>query len=224
MIRLILASQSPARLETLRSAGIEPIVRISGVDEDAELARLVRDNHGEHPSAAAVALTLARAKAEAVAATATGALVLGCDSVLDLDGEIHGKPSDAAEAAERWRRMRGRSGILHSGHWLIDARTAADDDNGRAVGATASTVVHFADLTDDEITAYVATGEPLHVAGAFTIDGLGGPFISGIEGDHHAVVGLSLPLLRGLLGDLGLTVMDLWRVPSGARRGGDDTE
>lgn len=235
MIRLILASQSPARLETLRSAGIEPIVRISGVDEDAELARLVRDNHGEHPSAAAVALTLARAKAEAVAATATGALVLGCDSVLDLDGEIHGKPSDAAEAAERWRRMRGRSGILHSGHWLIDARTAAADDvgravgadqpvGGRAVGATASTVVHFADLTDDEITAYVATGEPLHVAGAFTIDGLGGPFISGIEGDHHAVVGLSLPLLRGLLGDLGLTVMDLWRVPSGARRGGDDTE
>lgn len=212
MIRLILASQSPARLETLRSAGIEPVVRVSGVDEDAALARLVGDNHGAHPPAPEVALGLARAKADAVAATIhQHALVLGCDSILELDGEIHGKPTDAVEAVQRWRRMRGQAGILHSGHWLIDARSADNGGGQGSVGATSSTIVHFADLTDDEIAAYVATGEPLNVAGAFTIDGIGGPFISGIEGDHHAVVGLSLPLLRTLLGELGLTVMDLWR-------------
>lgn len=213
MVRLILASQSPARLETLRAAGIEPTVRVSGVDEDAVLAKAVAAA-GEHPAATDVTLILARAKAEAVAvAAAESALVLGCDSVLELDGEVHGKPADAGEAAARWRRMRGRSGVLHTGHWLIDARDPGPVGDTASVGGTASTVVHFAGLTDDEIAAYVATGEPLHVAGAFTIDGIGGPFVSRVEGDHHTVVGLSLPLLRTLLADLDLTVMDLWRRP-----------
>src|SRR5690606_29454764 len=149
-----------------------------------------------------VALLLARAKAEAVAAELDGDhLVLGCDSVLELDGRVHGKPADAAEAIARWQAMRGRTGVLHTGHWLVDDR---DEGSGGTLGATAETVVHFADLTDDEIEAYVATGEPLRVAGAFTIDGLGAPFVRGIEGDHTNVVGLSLPLLRELLRDLGV--------------------
>ncbi len=133
-----------------------------------------------------------------------GSLVLGCDSVLDLDGEALGKPDDADVAVRRWQAMRGRSGVLRTGHCLRD--TAA----GTRAAATASTVVHFADVTDAEIAAYVATGEPLEVAGAFTIDGLGGAFVTGIEGDHHNVVGLSLPLLRDLLGELGHAWTDLW--------------
>ena len=124
--------------------------------------------------------------------------------MLDLDGEALGKPDDAADAVRRWQSMRGRSGVLHTGHCLRD--TAA----GTRASATASTVVHFADVTDAEITAYVATGEPLHVAGAFTVDGLGGAFVTGIEGDHHNVVGLSLPLLRDLLAELGHDWTDLW--------------
>jgi len=127
--------------------------------------------------------------------------------VLDLDGAVHGKPRDAAEATARWRAMRGRSGVLHSGHWVVDRRTAG---HGGAAGAVASTTVHFADVTDDEIGAYVATGEPMHVAGGFTVDGLGGAFVDGVEGDHHNVVGLSLPLLRRLLADLGVRWTDLW--------------
>lgn len=203
-IPLVLASASPARLATLRSAGIEPTVVVSDVDEDAVLASATeRAPHGALTPADAV-LTLARAKAEAVAGLASGGLVLGCDSMLAFDGRILGKPADAAEATERWRAMRGRTGVLYTGHWLIDATGAA------AVGRTASTVVHFADLTDAEIDAYVATGEPLHVAGAFTIDGLGGPFVERIEGDHHNVVGLSLPLLRRLLAEAGVTIPALW--------------
>jgi septum formation protein len=162
-----------------------------------------------------VALLLARAKCEAVAkrladaATSpeeapVGALVLGCDSVLELDGEVHGKPADEAEAISRWKRMRGSSGVLHTAHWLIDDRDDQDGGTGATMGAVASTIVHFAKVSDDEITAYVATGEPLAVAGAFTIDGLGGPFVSGIEGDHHNVVGLSLPLLREMLGEINV--------------------
>jgi septum formation protein len=130
--------------------------------------------------------------------------VLGCVSVLELDGEALGKPDDAPDAVRRWEAMRGRSGVLHTGHCLRDTRSGAE------VSATASTVVHFADVTDDEITAYVASGEPLHVAGAFTVDGLGGAFVTGIEGDHHNVVGLSLPLLRDLVGRLGHRWTDLW--------------
>ena len=211
-MRFVLASASPARLATLRSAGFAPHVRVSGVDEDAALgaARAARGEapHGRHVRASSTAddvLVLARAKAEAVAADEPDALVLGCDSMLELDGRQLGKPADAAEAVERWRAMRGRTGVLHTGHWLVDARAP-----GRAAGATGSTVVHFADLSDREIEAYVATGEPLAVAGAFTVDGLGGPFVTAIEGDYHAVVGVSLPLLRDLLGRLGLSVPDLW--------------
>ena len=185
MTRLLLASASAARLRTLQAAGVEPVIRQSGVDEDAILAEAAAANGPVEPADAA--MLLARAKAEAVAAHVVDVIVLGCDSVLELDGRAHGKPATPAAAAERWRAMRGKT-----------------------LGALASTTVHFADLTDDEIDAYVATGEPLHVAGAFTIDGLGGPFVTGIEGDHHNVVGLSLPLLRHLLAKLDVTWTDLW--------------
>ncbi len=197
MTPLVLASASPARLATLRSAGVEPVVIVSGVDE----SRL----DGLPP--AELALQLAELKCATVAARddlPSGALVLGCDSVLELDGEAHGKPLDAEEATRRWRTMSGRSGVLHSGHCLRDTT------DGRTAAATASTVVHFAELDDDEIAAYVATGEPLQVAGAFTIDGLGGAFVTGIEGDHHSVVGVSLPLLRDLMNELGHGWTELW--------------
>jgi len=128
--------------------------------------------------------------------------VLGCDSMLELDGRVLGKPRDAEDAAARWRDMRGRTGVLHTGHWLAGPRGTA--------GATGSTTVRFANLSDDEIDAYVATGEPLAVAGAFTIDGLGGPFVTSIDGDHHNVVGVSLPLVRELLARLGVSIVDLW--------------
>lgn len=209
MVPLLLASASAARLGTLRAAGVEPLVRAPGVDEDAALAEARR--RGEAPGPPDVALLLARTKARAVAravaSDAEDAVVLGCDSVLELDGDVHGKPRDAGAAIERWRSMRGRSGLLHTGHWLVDRRTSG---TGRELGAVASTTVRFADLTDEEIEAYVATGEPLHVAGAFTIDGLGGAFVTGIDGDPHNVVGLSLPLLRTLLADLSIRWTDLW--------------
>ncbi|MFC5727754.1 MULTISPECIES: Maf family protein [Nocardioides] len=194
---LVLASASPARLATLRDAGFDPQVIVSGVDE-SQVA-------GVPP--AELALRLAELKCSAVAGrpeVPLDALVLGCDSVLELDGEALGKPADADDAVRRWHAMRGRSGVLHTGHCLRDV--AADQQSA----ATASTVVHFADLDDDEIEAYVATGEPLHVAGAFTVDGLGGGFVTGIEGDHHNVVGVSLPLLRGLVRELGHRWTDLW--------------
>jgi septum formation protein len=208
-VTLLLASASPARLAVLRAAGVEPLVRVSGVDEDASVQAAERA-FGAPLEPADVALLLARAKAEDVAGRldaegdADADLVLGCDSVLELDGEVHGKPADAAEAVARWYRMRGSTGTLHTGHWLVDRRDEEDGGTGGLVGATASTVVHFADLADDEVEAYVATGEPLRVAGAFTIDGLGGPFVAGIEGDHGNVVGVSLPLLRELVLELGI--------------------
>lgn len=208
-VPLVLASASPARLATLRSAGIEPRVIVSHVDEDAALDAA----RSAHPdlSAAGAALALARAKAEEVAAThSPGALVLGCDSILEFDGEWLGKPGDAATARERWRAMRGRKGILHTGHWLVDDRRPSDGGAVSEAGETASTVVAFADLTDAEIDAYVATGEPLAVAGAFTVDGLGGSFVDRIEGDHHNVVGVSLPLLRALCAALGVSTPQLW--------------
>lgn len=204
--RLVLASASPARLRTLRAAGFQPDVIVSAVDEESLAAR--------HPDAAPdeLALLLARAKADDVArSSGSGALVLGCDSILDLDGESLGKPGSPEVAVERWRAMRGRTGVLRTGHWLVDARESADRPS---VGATASTTVHFAYLSDAEIAAYVATGEPLQVAGGFTVDGIGGAFIDGIDGDYHNVVGVSLPLVRRLLADLGLSVADLWQAPA----------
>ena len=203
-LRLVLASASPARRATLLAAGVEPVVRVSGVDEDAVVAR-----YGV-TEAEDVALVLARAKAEDVAAGVDDALVVGCDSVLELDGEVFGKPGTPERASERWRRMRGKAGVLHTGHWLVDTRDAQDGGSGATLGAVSSTTVHFADLADDEIEAYVATGEPLGVAGAFTLDGLGGAYVAGIEGDHHGVVGISLPLLRELLGEIGVRWHTLW--------------
>lgn len=205
----VLASASPARLRMLRAAGLDPEVIISGVDESTV----------ESSDAATLCATLARRKAEAVATglrraaggiseenapTGDPTLVLGCDSVLALDGEALGKPAHAEEAVRRWQRMRGRTGTLHTGHCLVEVGT------GRRAEATASTRVHFADLCDAEIDAYVGTGEPLAVAGAFTIDGYGGWFIDGIEGDPGTVIGVSLPLLRRLLGELGTSVPALW--------------
>ena len=211
MTRLLLASASPARRATLEAAGIDPLVAVSAVDEVAALAA-AEARFGVLEPADAV-LLLAQAKVEDVSRNlpedlddADDLLLLGCDSMLELDGEIHGKPADAAEAARRWRAMRGNTGVLHTGHWLMDER-----DVPAMLGATSSTTVGFANLSDAEIDAYVATGEPLAVAGAFTIDGLGGPFVERIEGDHHGVVGLSLPLLRELLGEVGVSVPDLWR-------------
>jgi septum formation protein len=195
--RLVLASASPARLATLRSAGLDPEVVVSGVDESQ--VRIA------DPSA--LAIELARLKAEAVAARVPDAVVVGCDSVLGLDGAVHGKPADAAEAATRWRSMRGRSGVLHTGHCVVAPE-------GHRVLRAAATTVHFADVTDHEIDAYVATGEPLQVAGAFTVDGLGGAFVRGIEGDHHNVVGISLPLLREMLAEVGVAWVGLWSGPS----------
>lgn len=209
---LVLASASPARLATLRAAGVEPHVHVSDVDEDAAVASAERVHGPLEP--ADVALLLARAKAEAVASARRHAdeaesLVLGCDSVLELDGEVHGKPADPAEATERWVRMRGRSGVLHTGHWVVDDRDPDEGGTRGSLGATASTTVHFADLDDAEIAAYVDTGEPLRVAGAFTLDGLGAPYVTAIEGDPSNVVGVSLPLLRELLAELGVAWRDL---------------
>ena len=197
MPTLVLGSQSPARLATLRNAGVEPVVIVSGVDEDG-LTGL---------APAELAVRLAELKCSAVAARddlPPDALVLGCDSVLDLDGEALGKPGTAEDATRRWQAMRGRTGVLVTGHCLTDTVT------GRTTSAAASTTVQFGQVSDAEIAAYVATGEPLHVAGAFTIDGRGGAFIDGIVGDHHNVVGLSLPLLRGMLQELGHDWTALW--------------
>jgi septum formation protein len=216
-VPLVLGSASPARLETLQRAGVRPYVLVSAIDEGNVMTEAV--THFGELEPQDIALVLARAKCEAVTnlldgdscpdGAPTGALVLGCDSVLELDGRLHGKPADEADATMRWKAMRGRSGVLHTGHWLIDDRDPGDGGTGATIGAVASTTVHFAKITDEEIAAYIATTEPLQVAGAFTIDGLGGPFISGIEGDHHNVVGVSLPLLREMLADIDLTWFDL---------------
>ncbi|MGP3927563.1 Maf family protein [Streptomyces sp. 8N616] len=194
--RLVLASASPARLGLLRQAGLIPEVIVSGVDEDA----ITTDSPEE------LARLLAEAKAAAVSVRpeAAGALVVGCDSVLELDGQAFGKPVDAEDATARWKAMRGRSGVLLTGHCVIDTAT------GRRASATASTTVRFGEPTDAEIAAYVASGEPLRVAGAFTLDGRSAPFIDGIDGDPGNVIGLSLPLLRRLLADVGVGITELW--------------
>lgn len=209
MTKLVLASTSPARLRLLRDAGIDPIVIAPGVDEEhvADLAMQA----GLISNTADLVLLLAKAKAEAVVnhPDAQGALIIGCDSALDLDGEALGKPHEPEVAIERWKAMRGRSGRLYSGHWLIDNRVSSPMPP--ATGHASNTTVHFAELSDSEILAYVGTGEPLKVAGAFTIDGLGGAFIKAIEGDAHTVVGLSLTTLRDLCLALDVEYPSLWR-------------
>jgi septum formation protein len=202
---LVLASASPARRETLLRAGIQPLIDIADIDEPGAVAA----NGGDSLSGAQVALLLARLKAETVAARRPAALVLGCDSVLELDGEVHGKPADASAARERWARMSGREGVLHTGHWVIDTR-GGHDEGAPAYGEGSATTVRFAEVSLEEIAAYVETGEPLRVAGAFTLDGLGGAFVRGVDGDPHGVVGLSLPLLRDLLARFGVRWTDLW--------------
>lgn len=192
--QLILASASPARLRLLRAAGIEPVVQISGVGESV----LPGETPAEH------CLRLATLKAGAVAAGRSAGLVLGADSVLDLDGVPLGKPATAAEAIARWRDMSGRTGTLRTGHCVVAAAT------GRQATGVAATVIRFGRPTEHEIAAYVASGEPMRVAGAFTIDGLGGPLIEGIDGDPGNVVGMSLPLLRRLLAELDVCLFDLW--------------
>jgi len=193
---LVLASASPARLRLLRDAGLDPVVEVSGVEED--------DPDGRPP--AELVVELARRKAHAVAArgVAAGALVVGCDSLLEVDGAGLGKPADAGEALARWRALRGRAGTLHTGHCVIDTRS------GESVAEVASTLVRFGTPSDRELERYVATGEPVAVAGGFTLDGRSAPFIDGIDGDHGTVVGISLPLLRRLLARLGVEIVDLW--------------
>jgi septum formation protein len=209
--RLILASQSPARTKLLSNAGIAHEVLVSDVDEDAVQARYgVTDPHD-------TALLLARAKAEAVASLpeAEGALVIGCDSVFEFDGEAHGKPYTPEVAKERMLRMSGSMGVLHTGHWLVDCRdTDSSEDGGAGSGATLGSVssaeVHFMAMSEAEIDTYIATGEPLQCAGSFTIDGYGGAFIRKVDGDPHTVVGLSISTLRGLLGQAKVNVTELW--------------
>lgn len=193
-MRIVLASQSPARLATLRAAGLDPEVHVSGVDESVVT----------EPDPAHLSTELARLKARAVASHHENAYVIGCDSVLELDGAVYGKPPTPEAARSRWQTMRGSSGVLHTGHCIVD--TARD----REVIGSARTIVHFAQITDAEIDAYVATGEPLQVAGAFTIDSLGGAYVTGIEGDPHTVVGIGLPLLREMFAELGVAWHTLW--------------
>ncbi|MFI6045360.1 nucleoside triphosphate pyrophosphatase [Nocardia sp. NPDC051321] len=206
MTAFVLASASPARREVLRSAGIDPIVRVSDVDEDAIQAALP---DGTSPEV--VVVELAKAKAAAVAATipelGADCVVVGCDSMLLVDGELQGKPHTAEVARARWGEMAGRSADLVTGHCVLriqDGRITAE-----AIDCS-STTVHFAKPEPDELDAYIATGEPLQVAGAFTLDGLGGWFVDRIDGDPSSVIGIGLPLLRRLLGDVGVAVTQLW--------------
>ena len=203
---LILASASPARLGLLRDAGLDPEVVVSGIAEDGvedlpahEMVRTLADR-----KASAVTDRLAAGEAGALA---PGTLVLGCDSMLAVDGEVRGKPPTAEVARRWWRAQRGRTGTLFTGHALVDTGSQR-----RAAGVS-QTLVRFGTPTDDEVDAYVASGEPLAVAGAFTLDGRSAPFVDGIDGDHGTVLGLSLPLLRRLLADLGVGITDLWAKP-----------
>jgi septum formation protein len=212
MTRVVLASASPARLRILLSAGVEPVVQVSGVDEDALIAEL-----GSAAAPSDVVTTLARAKADDVAArmaaessmaeTSNDAVIIGCDSMLLRSGVLSGKPHTPEVARAQWQSMRGTTGELLTGHCVSRMRDGRID---ASVAACAVTTIRFGSPTDAQIDAYVGTGEPLSVAGAFTLDGLGGWFIEGIDGDPSSVIGISLPLVRTLLGQLGLSVTELW--------------
>ena len=233
-MRLLLASKSPARRLTLINAGVDPLVMVSDVDEEAVLAALPggRAFSGGTTTPGDEVTALAAAKCERVVDTLLSTpadslpdipadedlLVVGCDSMLELEGRMLGKPHTAEVAVRRIRDMRGKTAILWTGHCAALVSAAGRPDSAHPsthalIASTreqASTKVHFGQMSDAEIEAYVATGEPLHVAGSFTIDGLGGPFISGVEGDHHSVVGISLPLVRRMAADLGVFWPDLW--------------
>jgi septum formation protein len=196
---LVLASGSAGRLRLLRAAGIDPEVVVSGVDE----------TYDDGLDTAAAVAELAERKAAVVAGQRPDALVLGCDSMLDFGQRAFGKPASADEAADLWRRLSGREGTLCTGHCLIEP------GGGRRIRAVARTVVRFGVPTEAEIAAYVASGEPMAVAGGFCIDGLGAPFVEGVDGDPGNVIGLSLPLLRRMLADLGLAITGLWRASVG---------
>ncbi|MGD9987084.1 Maf family protein [Pseudonocardia sp.] len=209
-MRLVLASASPARLSVLRAAGLDPVVEVSDVDEDALLAAIPDASPGEKVTAlaGAKATTVARR----VAGPHPGAVVVGCDSMLSIDGELVGKPLDVDTARRRWKAMAGRTGDLVTGHAVL---RLVDGDIDRVAEGHATTTVRFAEPTDAELEAYLATGEPLAVAGAFTLDGLGAWFVDGIDGDPSNVIGISLPLVRRLLGAVGLSPVDLWAASTG---------
>lgn len=207
MTRVVLGSASTGRLRVLRSAGIEPLVAVSGVDEDAAIAVL-----GADPDPAAVVTTLARAKADAVAReldahVTADCVVIGCDSMLYVDGELRGKPGTPEQARRQWNSMAGRAGQLFTGYCVIRIRDSRFEQTETAAEVT---TVRFGVPTETELTAYIASGEPLNVAGAFTIDGLGGWFVDGVEGDPSNVVGLGLAVTRRLLEAVGLSIGDLW--------------
>ncbi|HEY4422035.1 MAG TPA: nucleoside triphosphate pyrophosphatase [Pseudonocardia sp.] len=204
-MRVVLASASPARLSVLRAAGLDPIVEVADVDEEALLTTVPHASPGEKVT------TLSGAKAITVARRITDAhpdaVVIGCDSMLYVNSELVGKPADVETARRRWRAMAGRSGELVTGHTVL---RMADGEIDRVAEGHAVTVVRFAEPTDAELDAYLATREPLAVAGAFTLDGLGGWFVEGIDGDPSNVIGISLPLTRRLLSAVGIDVTDLW--------------
>ncbi|HEY0494468.1 MAG TPA: nucleoside triphosphate pyrophosphatase [Kutzneria sp.] len=204
-MRLVLGSQSSARLNVLRSAGIDPVVRVSGVDEDAVAAALT------DPRPAELVTALAEAKAHAVVAALAGelpdAVVIGCDSMLSINGAMVGKPGTPEVARTRWQEMAGKTGELLTGHVVLRLSHGVVD---RTASGAETTTVRFGTPSDAELDAYLATGEPLHVAGGFTLDGMGGWFVDGIDGDPSSVIGISLPLTRRLLAEVGVSVIDLW--------------
>lgn len=207
MPRLVLASASPARLSVLHAAGVKPLVQVSGVDEDAVVAAL---EPGTPPGAVVTALAREKAAAVLPALDESGlkdAVVIGCDSMLFVDGVLQGKPGSTEVARERWKAMAGRSAELLTGHSVL---RVADGEPVAEASAHSGTVVHFGTPTDEELETYLESGEPLEVAGAFTLDGLGGWFVDSIEGDPSSVVGIGLPLVRRLLAEVDISVAQLW--------------